>query len=186
MLVIPAGFSQVTLDFTLPAPGGVKTMSTTFGIAEEARATMLESVAELYSDVVWGVLGTNEGRMTGGTVRDSLSTYEYAMAVDGPGTASLAPPNVTLLVKKVTSGAGRKNRGRMYPPGLVYEGTYNNAGVMSNSDVAEYNAAFADFVAGLEDLAAPMVILHNDETAPTPVGVLAVQPIAATQRRRLR
>lgn len=186
MIVIPTGFAQVTLDFQIPAPGGSKVASTTFGVSNNPGPTLISAICDVYNDTVWQVVGTVRGRMIGGTIRDSVSTYEHVM--DEPGTVAIAlpPPNVSLLVKKVSSGAGRKNRGRMYPPGCVYENTYDDSGEMNSTDLADYNAAFADFLAALETLDAEMVILHNDETAPSPIGALAVQSIASTQRRRLR
>lgn len=185
-IVIPNGFSQVVLDFTIPAPNGDKVCSTTFGVSQIPTAQVLESICDIYEETVWVPAGTTRGRFVGGSIRDSLSTFENVRSVPGGGSGAMYPPNVSLLVKKVTNGAGRKNRGRMYPPGLVYEATYDDQGVMSPTNLGEYQDFFDDLVAGLDTLGAGMVVLHSDETAPTGVVSLAVQAVAATQRRRLR
>jgi len=186
MIVIPTGFSQVTLDFQIPAPGGTKVASTTFGVREIARSDVLIGCADAYNDEVWQLIGSVRCRMLGGNIRDAISTYEYVMDEPGTVATALPPPNVSLLVKKVTTGAGRKNRGRLYPPGVVYENTYDDQGQMAPTDQASYLEVFTAFLDRLTDVDTPMVILHNDETEPTTVEGLAPNAIAATQRRRLR
>jgi len=74
----------------------------------------------------------------------------------------------------------------MFPPGLVYEGTFNNAGVMSNGDRGTYQEAFDNFLTALDTEGFPMVLLHNEVLPQTPVLALYVEGTAATQRRRLR
>lgn len=185
-LVIPTGFSQVTIDHSIPSPGGSKVASTTFGVASEPSALQVTNIFNNYFISVFEPLGSSGVTILGASMRDELFTYEYEDPTAGTNTLALAPPNVTLLVKKSTNGAGRKNRGRMYPPGLCYETTYDETGTMTIGSLNDYQDAFDAFLEGLSLSAAEMVVLHNDETAPTVVQNLVVDPVAATQRRRLR
>lgn len=185
-LVIPTGFSQITLDFRIPAPGGSKVASTTFGVGAPPAASDLTTICDQWALTVWSLLGSDQCTFLGGSMRDALFTYEDVRSEDGTKTLELPPPNVTLLVKKVTNGAGRKNRGRMYPPGMVYETTYDATGQMSESDAGDYTDILDDFRQWCNDEGYDMHILHTDETAPTAVQNLVADRTAATQRRRLR
>lgn len=185
-IVIPTGFSQVTLDFQIPAPGGTKIASTTFGVGTLPSAALLDGILDSYNTTVWQVVGSTQCTMVGGTIRDALFTYEAPYSEPGSVATALAPPNVSVLVKKVTVGAGRKNRGRLYPPGIAYDNTFNDGGEMTITDAGEYTAAFENFREAMQEEPGGMVILHNDETAPTPIVALQAERVAATQRRRLR
>ena len=97
MIVIPIGFAQVTLDFQIPAPGGSKVASTTFGVSNNPGPTLISAICDVYNDTVWQVVGTVRGRMIGGTIRDSVSTYEHVM--DEPGTVAIALPPGQILAQ---------------------------------------------------------------------------------------
>jgi len=122
---------------------------------------------------------------------DPLSVEGTVTFSTGAGGASL-PSNCAVLFKKTSATGGRKGRGRFYLPWSVADSGVNDIGQIDPGDVPEYQALADSF---LEDLAsdsppAPMVILHDSEGAgiePSPSVVLAltVDPLIATQRRRL-
>ncbi|MQB02229.1 MAG: hypothetical protein GEU78_18625 [Actinobacteria bacterium] len=103
----------------------------------------------------------------------------------GAGGTGQAIPNVSVLVQKQTGLAGRRNRGRMYVPG-IQAGGIGDDGVIDATQLTSWQAA-ADVWFDAADAILPLVILH--ETPPdtaTPVLSLSVQALVATQRRRLR
>lgn len=126
---------------------------------------------------------------------DSNST---AVAGSKGSSTLLAPPNVTYLVRKRTGFAGRKNRGRIYFPGVV-EGDIDNVGVVQGSVLTALQAAFTAWYGDL--VTHTPVIVHSGlctvgdtghagphDVTPlpaTPILSLEVDDRIATQRRRL-
>lgn len=112
------------------------------------------------------------------------------------GTASnFLPQNCAVLVQKRTLQAGRSNRGRMYIPLLAREAQVDQYGTIDATERADYQASISGFLADLQapELgypALPPVILHNSRGADTPdptlITSMIVDPVIATQRRRLR
>lgn len=183
---IPSGHALVTLEFAMPHVGGTRTAVTTFGIFAETSLSLCDEIADAYSSEVWLDLGSNQVTFSNISIVGETLGYELARNVVGGHSGEIPPPNTSLLVRKLTGIRGRTNQGRMFPPGLVYEGTYNNSGQMSSTDRNEYQTKFTGFLEALEALSAPMVLFHGNEDDPTPVSSLFVEATAATQRRRLR
>ena len=106
------------------------------------------------------------------------------------GTAASAPlvPNVAILWNKVTALGGRRNRGRAFiPPYAPGEGSVNELGVIVAGVVtatqALYDAAFVAAAGAGYDA----VLFHQTAPfTPTPITNFVMQPLVATQRRRLR
>jgi len=106
----------------------------------------------------------------------------------GPGTASgaLAPAQVQGLIKKHTSHAGRKGRGRCYLPD-VQEAHINDSGIADSTqqglwqDVAN---ALLDLPSSVGSPISGVVLLHEDGSTPYGVTSISVEPAVATQRRR--
>lgn len=115
----------------------------------------------------------------------------------GASAGTYMPPQVSILLKKTTGNAGRKNRGRMYVPFAA-----------PIAAVAENGSVTADYVAGFQTLAdsfldaltaagAPMCIANKTFNTPLPphhvthidsgplVTALHVESLVATQRRRV-
>lgn len=127
---------------------------------------------------------------TSATYNDGTNIFdlENAVAVAGTGGTGVAPPNVALLVRKNTVYGGRKYRGRMFWPGILTGSEINPDGTIASATVTalqtHFNALYADCAAGA---GSRMQLLHNDgTTAPTDLASFTVQPVCATQRRRLR
>lgn len=110
---------------------------------------------------------------------------EYA--VGGVGTINDPPasPASAILVSKQTASGGRRNRGRLYMPGL-WDGAVQDAGVLSGGTVTSVQAAWNNHLADLDTAGIFPVILHSDEGSPTSIIAMSVAPKIATQRRRLR
>jgi hypothetical protein len=189
MSVIPSGYSQVNLKFTgdgLPTGAEV-----TFGI----RNLDNKAAADIAGDVstnwdTWlkaltpthvtlsSILVKNGPNATG-------PAAEIAVGTVGTGGSAHVSPQVAVLVQKRTTLGGRMNRGRLYYP--VSESEIDNAGALSSSFLAFATTNWAGFQADQEDVSEPIYILHNAGTdAPVGPADLVVQPVAATQRRRLR
>lgn len=103
----------------------------------------------------------------------------------GGQSAAGASPQVAYLIEKRTASGGRRNRGRMYLPG-VPEANVNEAGVIETSSLAALNTQADAFLARIQEHVLQMVILHTGPSAPTVVTELSADPVVATQRRRLR
>lgn len=124
------------------------------------------------------------GRDSSGTETAAVVLYGNA----GGGGGNALPPNVATLVKKNTGLRGRKNRGRMYVPGLAGEGDVDNNGFISGASLGTFQTAFTNFFNDL-DGATPVsdiMLLHEDNSLATRVSSLEVENLVATQRRRLR
>ena len=122
-----------------------------------------------------------------------VESTETAVAFTGSSPA--LPQNCAALVRKRTSAAGRRGRGRCYIPG-IREDKVEATGVYLDGYEATLQAAadqWMDWLDGTEpgSTAYPPVILHRSEGAgteppPTPVTAFEVDSLIATQRRRLR
>jgi hypothetical protein len=112
-------------------------------------------------------------------------TATSASGVGGSDLSDQAPPNVAYLVRKGTALGGRKNRGRMYLPG-VDEGEVLQGGTIQPGKLAGVEAAVDAFMAAMIADGHTLVVLHNGPEIPTEITSLTVDGTVATQRRRLR
>jgi len=111
--------------------------------------------------------------------------------------ATFAPPNVSLLVKKLTARGGKKNRGRTYLPFSMPTADISENGTVSGGMVGVWQGNFDDFLSQLDTDATPMVIKNQLFDTPLPphfvehvtigerVTSMEVETLIATQRRRL-
>lgn len=187
MIYIPAGFSQVTHVFSLPSSDGAKPMTTTYMVADFPTAALAQYCHETYDTHIWSAFGPVGQNMTETIVRDQISAANYVSLETGGSTNEMSLPQVSLLVKKGTGLIGRPYRGRMYPPGLSYELTWDQSGKMSSGSQEDYQEGFDAWLDALQTGAANgMYLGHSAEIAPTEITSLTVDRVAATQRRRLR
>lgn len=188
MGVIPVGYAQITHVYVGGAvPRGAVV---TYGV-EANWLDAQAAVADIHSS--WGdtvVPNQNNSVTLSQTVAklgptETGPTFEFSQQIEGGDSGEPEPPNVAYLVSKKTALGGRKNRGRMYLPGCETVQIGPNGNLVSLFRIALENALIVhlDFLATNDS---PMVILHSDETAPTPVTTLTVDNFCATQRRRLR
>lgn len=188
---IPAGFAQCTLVIT--REGDPEPYNVTWGsaIGGDPYTIPLSGWIDMF-EILAPALGGNE-RMLSVKVRQGPSTdpdaptAEFPLGIDGTDLAARLPPNVAILLRKVTALGGRKNRGRLYWPSCA-ESTVSDTGELVTSTQNAFNDIFEDWRnnwRGYLELG-EHVILHNSETAPTQIEGYVCQPLAATQRRRLR
>lgn len=192
MPTIPDGFAQANFVFTGGAvPTGAEV---TLGLdvseytgdvsnsAEDVGTTFLPVMGELNAGVEfvrcvvkWGPTATGP-------------TNEFTFSQGGGDGGAASTPGLSWLVHKNTSLGGRAGRGRFYLPGL------SEADVGGDGSVSETPRALleADLVTFRNDLILANIIpvlLHGDESpisTPTVIDTLTVDPLAATQRRRMR
>jgi len=127
------------------------------------------------------MLGMYVIQMLGGV----LQSAQTADNMDGTVNADPVSPAVAVGVKKQTSYAGKKYRGRMYlPPAFLGEANVNGAGVIDGATVTAIQGRADDLIAELNSVDLPMYLLHSDATSPTHVDDLIVRSNVRTQRRR--
>jgi hypothetical protein len=191
-LVVPLGFAQLIFRFQLA--GDPEEMITTIGIditggpadtqvvADERRDQFLAAISASQMSGAYTFVGVTV-RTWDGRVYESLS----GRVGTGGGGAQL-PQNCAYLLKKVTASAGRRNRGRMYVPVFIgAEGDVDNTGKITESVRLAIQDVFRPAFFKLTD-----VILHSQAGIgpapgpPTPITALNLDPVIATQRRRMR
>lgn len=195
MPVIPLNYSQVNLKFTGAAvPRGAEV---TFGVANTTSLSptgVAACVEEALGDFTGWSAFSNLARITSILVKNGPNAtgpfVEVPANSGGEGTGQPITPNVAVLVRKTTALGGRAGSGRMYWPGLL-EGNVNGAGVLEGHVVAGLQDAFNAFWLSLETLNVPPMLLHGpgspvSDDFPTVITAFNVDPVVATQRRRLR
>lgn len=125
-------------------------------------------------------------------VRDLSSqsgqTLDFAptSTTDGTRAAELLPNNVTIAIKRETGLAGRKNRGRIYWPGINSDEVTGINTIIAGTVGALATALNTLLLAQFTDNAAVEVILHRSTGTGTPVvGYTVADLFLDSQRRRL-
>jgi hypothetical protein len=121
----------------------------------------------------------------------------------GNSTNAASPPNITFLVHKRIAGGRGTRSGRAYLPG-VGESQVSAAGTFGAADLDFFNNHLQDFLDGLSEgtdldneSARNLVVVHRPPAARAPgtavvagsasrITSLSMDPMVATQRRRLR
>lgn len=191
MSFIPDGFGECTVSFEYIS-GPSNPMAVVFGyqhgggVNPSGHAETLADawVASISTITLWTdnlLISSfdcveNPGGVSGGHVVSQLGT-ESAMGL---------PPQVAVLVRKVTDTGGRAGRGRMYLPGLTISHVLDG-GFVHPTSRGLLQAEVSDFRSSIAASDLPMHVLHAGASpAPSSVVALEVQAILATQRRRIR
>lgn len=187
--IIPEGFAKCTITFGGDAvnfPAAI-----TFGVSNEGDATPLTIagvVLAAYDDHILPDLSEDLTCVKILTKNGPNDVGPFAEVDDGNagGASSVCvPPQVSLLVKKLTAAGGRKNRGRLYQPGIPRSAT-NDRGEVLTANLATFVTDWGSFLSSIETAGHPMVLLHESSLTPTPVTSLSPEVTLATQRRRQR
>jgi hypothetical protein len=112
----------------------------------------------------------------------------------GVATTSL-PGNCAVLVHKRTARGGRRGRGRWFIPWTIGESNVDEAGKITPANVTQLQTEMTALLGDFDSIGLPLVVLHEpsapDAENPTTAGLpnrvtqLVVDPLIATQRRRL-
>jgi hypothetical protein len=188
-MIIPLGKQQVTHVFggtSLPRGAAV-----TFGADVLGGQTPDESAEffhDTFGDLVMPQLQSGVTLLETRAKYGPQATGPFGLFTDpraGGQAGDSAPPNVAYLVEKRTALGGRSGRGRMYLPG-VNEGRVNDNGTIVSASRTAIQTAIDAWFTALDNGGVAMYILHNASSDATIVTSLDVDPVAATQRRRLR
>lgn len=189
-MIIPAGYSQVSLDFRTDPVG--RTASVVFGVAngdgdsplsiaadvEVAVAPWIENVVSIHA--VCTMIRVKNGPNASGP------SGELGTALGGDVGGDMISPQVTLLHTKFTALGGRKHRGRLFSP-FSSESVVDSLGFVDGTHRGVINDKNEDLLTALAADNHAMVLLHaHGASAPDLVTDLICQPEVATQRRRLR
>lgn len=131
-------------------------------------------------------LGTDTGEdLVGASVTQVLCTRALTSL----------PANCATLVHKITARGGRRGRGRMYIPWAIASATVTEAGTIVSGDVTAVQNAVNAWRTAVIATVGPLVLLHRPSlpevqppTTPGPpneITSMVVDPLVATQRRRL-
>lgn len=192
---IPEGFQNIRYIFQLD--GVPDPMSFGIGAAPELTATPSETAHTAYTAYVTNVASAtpfmNTGwQFTGTQVTRTIDGEpvigEWNEPYVGTGSNPTPPTNSSILIKKLTSSGGRKNRGRIFwPVSQLNEADVSNAGLMGTLLTAQFQEQWTNFLEALETAGLSPFLFHSDpvDTA-TPIQAFQVQSLLATQRRRMR
>lgn len=192
---IPAG--HALLKFRIRLGGDPEMMICTLGVETTAasaadRVAVANSAMDSWGDNIlplqsnfYALNGVDAvfGSASGDIPVSSTDAERFGGNADGA-----IPQNTAILVKKVTGLGGRRNRGRMYIPGLTQEDV-DNAGMLASARLAAWGTAVNNFLLGIESgsFMDRAVVFHSSgDLTPAIVEDLVVDARVATQRRRLR
>lgn len=186
---IPVGFGQISWNMggiALPTRGTVTLGFENAGSLTAAAASAV-AIAAWYDNVRPVQVDDLSGCVALVKLGPDATGPQASSSSSGTGglTGNGLLPNTAILVQKVTALGGRRNRGRMYWPGLREEDV-DSSGNIDGATTTAWSGAMGDLFADLTAGGMPPVVLHSDGGAPTPITTFNVLSIAATQRNRLR
>lgn len=192
-MVIPDGYGQLNFIFTGQAvPTGAQV---TFGFQNSLEKTfgeVLGAIASAIGEVDFGQFIENDSELSTALIKLGPSATgpsgEAPVGLTGDAGSDGTAPNLALLVKRFTAAGGRSGSGRLFWPFVMTswlsdDGSIGAGTVTSVTD--EFNA-FSTAMAG-HDL--PLFLLHSESSPvelPTEITGFLCDPLAATQRRRMR
>jgi len=182
-VIIPPGHSLIAHQHAVS--GSSRPMICTYGLDSVPTGSDLSDLHQAWGNSLVSVLSSTVSLETTTVYIDGGAREAYTEVIAGTDSATMAPPNVAYLLNKHTNRVGRQGRGRLYLSGVA-EANVGNAGVLTSAIIDDFDAQIAEFLGFLPDIATSMVLLHSDSSDPDPVTSITVNPLVATQRRRLR
>jgi hypothetical protein len=200
-LVIPVGSGQVL--HSLKLLGDPEPMAVTYGIRVEPDVgfdlnTMVAALKTAFDTTIKAQLSTaithvqTELRFRLDPEPAGLNVAVSSSNTTGSEAGATLPQNSAYLVHKRTTTGGKGGRGRLYFPG-VFEAAADTVGAVTAAEQAEWNTALGNWRTAIAAVTAVegMVLFHDSAGAhadepPYLVTSLTLDPIIATQRRRLR
>lgn len=185
---IPTGYAKVTHFIACPSPGGSRVNTVTYGIHQFPTSARCAALGGFWNDL-WNNIGSTESTVVKTEMRDALVAFEFSTPQDGSVSGAIVPPQVALLVKKLTGGVGRTQRGRMYLPCTLRPDDVDDSGGVKTTPLANLQGDIDDWGAAVTGDAelGELVILHSGTTElpPSIVTAINVERYVATQKRRL-
>lgn len=198
-VTIPSGFAQATFHLTHTGLDHVAmvTLGLLTGVAELTQSNVdalltgfSTAIRPLYDNEVTfsqvHVLQSLGGNLT---ALDAVSTIKGSDTIN-----TVVPPNVTYLLAKATTHAGRRHRGRMYLP-YVFQGDIDQGGRLTTGGQTRLQTAGNALIPQLVNTSTTgvegLVLLHSampgdTPLPPSPITGFIARSKVATQRRRLR
>lgn len=199
MTTPPAGYAEATIILQRVGAARQSTWTCGFDDANFNSRTPLDMAIDWYTQLAgatgkpyypanmptsWIFQGVQITKM----LEDGPLTAQFLGPITGTITDTAMPPNVAVLVTKDTAAGGRRNRGRFFvPPVYPMEGSVDSGGVIGSTQLTSLRNWYTGTYNGLvsEDMV-PCLFHSKAPFTPTPVTSWTVQPLVATQRRRLR
>lgn len=190
-MIIPFGFSQHTHIFG--GPGYTLGAAVTYGCDPDVGGMTIADEAFLARDIMRDEIVipmmSNLTQYLGVSVKRGPNNtgpfYEAASDEFGTHGTAASPPQVAVLVRKVTAFGGRSQRGRFYLPG-VRDASVVDGGLLDGTEAVDWADAVNSWFAEMTTAGLPPVLLHNGSSDPTPILSFDVQSRVATIRRRNR
>lgn len=198
MALIPAGYLEATFVWRRVGASRDATCSIGFDDADFNSDSPTTMSSELYTAFTSsGKPGNASDMITDWTFQGVAVTKQLEdgpllgstmTPITGAATGSAVPPNCAVLINKVTLSGGRRNRGRLFvPPTFPSEGAVDSAGTIASTQLGFLQTYWSSFQAAALAAGYTPVLFHNAAPyTPTDVASLLVQPLMATQRRRMR
>jgi len=170
-------FTALGVSLTL---GAVPSQTTT-----DALLTIMRDTFDSWNSPSYTV---GPGHMLWGAAVGTIRFDGTITPAAGTLTGEPVPQNTAHLVKKITASGGRRGRGRMYVPTPTETNVAPN-GVLLTAYVTARQAELVSMKAALAAHAdvGDLALFHDSAPfTPTPITLLSLQSLVATQRRRLR
>lgn len=193
---VPVGETQCALRWRLT--GDNDEMVCTFGVRDPTTTDPDITAATVYASATAAGGPTPAANLLTNWTFVGVTTYlqddpgqvigEFNAPISGTsGATTSLPQNCCMLIKKHTASSGRSNRGRMFtPPFNLAEANVDQNGAIAGGTVTSVQTDWDFFLSELVNEGLEPVLFHSEPTASTTITSLVVDPIIATQRRRLR
>lgn len=198
-VVIPVGFGQWTLPFSLAAD--LEPMVITCGFQDDG-VTNANSIADQITNPLFATptfaASSYPVQYTIGpaevVVNRTMGTFAGVGTTirAGTGAQQVLPNNCAILVSKLTNRGGRRGRGRLYlPPAFIAEGNVTVNGSLLASVRDSITLDFETWRAAVTATPFDLQLLHSDPPVgspppPDPIVGFICSGTIATQRTRLR
>lgn len=192
--IIPPGYAQITIPVAHSAVS--RAAAVVFGVDVSGQPDPDLLAIAVQSRFVTAFASQIDSNCTIGPARsvvgqDGGENTQGSSDFTNPGTRSSdsATPQIAVLLRKRSSRGGRRGQGRMYLPFALAESALSEGGIITSTTVTSLQTSCDTFMSGLQADSLDMVILHSvgltTPGSPNVVTTLTVDPICATQRRRL-
>lgn len=182
--IIPAGYARVNLEYAARSSMGSQIV-TGLGVSDPPTEGLLDAIEDWWNDSL-KLRTLSNYTLLNIEARSDVEVLERTIGAPGALVDAPAPPNTAALVKFGSGLVGRANRGRMYLPGVLTDDDVQSDGSIEVGAIASIQGVVNDLMGALVTAGTGPVILHSAVGTPTLVTSADVQPVAATQRRRLR